>query len=77
MREDGLHVVAHSLRLLGRRHDNEWRETCAARLSAERPTNQARRERGIAQYPRQDDLTFGSAEELRVIVPSVVFSVVR
>jgi hypothetical protein len=46
--------------------DDQWRETYAARLSAEWPTNQARRERGIAQYPTQDGLTFGSSEELRV-----------
>lgn len=46
--------------------DDQWRETYAARLSAERPSNQARRERGIAQYPTQDGLTFGSPEELRV-----------
>ncbi|HZD14191.1 MAG TPA: hypothetical protein VE196_03520 [Pseudonocardiaceae bacterium] len=46
--------------------DENWRETYAARLGADRPSNQARRERGIAQYPTQDGLTFGSAEELRV-----------
>jgi hypothetical protein len=46
--------------------DKEWRQTYAARLSAERPTNQARRERGLAQHPTQDGLTFGSTEELRV-----------
>jgi hypothetical protein len=46
--------------------DENWRETYAARLDADQPTNQARRERGIAQYPAEDGLTFGSAEELRV-----------
>ena len=46
--------------------DDQWRETYAARLAAERPTNQARRERGLAQHPTQDGLTFGSQEELRV-----------
>lgn len=46
--------------------DDRWRETFAARLTAERPTNQARRERGLAQHPTADGLTFGSDEELLV-----------
>jgi hypothetical protein len=46
--------------------DENWRETYTARLTAERPSNQARRERGLSQYPTQDGMTFGSAEELRV-----------
>ena len=39
--------------------DTEWRETYAAGLSADRPTNQARRERGLANHPTQNGLTFG------------------
>lgn len=46
--------------------DDQWRETYGARLATERPSNQARRERGLAQNPTQDGLTFGSAGELRV-----------
>jgi hypothetical protein len=46
--------------------DDGWRKTFLARLSADRPTNQARRERDLPQYPMQDALTFGSAEELLV-----------
>lgn len=45
---------------------DNWRDTYAARPSAERPTNQARPERGLAQHPTQDGLTFGSGEELPV-----------
>lgn len=46
--------------------DGEWRTTYAARLTTDRPTNHARRERGLPNHPVEDGLTFGSAEELRV-----------
>ena len=46
--------------------DKDWREAYAARLSSERPGNQARRESGLADKPIEDGLTFGSSEELRV-----------
>lgn len=43
-----------------------WRETFAARLSSDLVSNQARRERNLANYPVDDGLTFGSNEELTV-----------
>lgn len=46
--------------------DKDWREAYATRLSSERPSNQARRESGLADRPIEDGLTFGSTEELRV-----------
>lgn len=46
--------------------DGDWRETYAARLARGRPSNQARREAGLAEYPVEDLLTFGSADEQRV-----------
>ncbi|WP_169979868.1 hypothetical protein [Microbispora sp. H10836] len=42
-----------------------WRDTFRNRLTAERPSNQARRERDT-KHPVEDALTFGSKEELRV-----------
>jgi hypothetical protein len=46
--------------------DDNWRQAIGARLDAERPTNQARRERNEASRPVEDGLTFGSNEERRV-----------
>lgn len=46
--------------------DGDWRKTYAARQARGRPSNQAHRESGVATYPVEDGLTFGSAEELRV-----------
>lgn len=46
--------------------DANWRETFAARLSADEVSNQARRERDRPGYPVEDDMTFGSKEELIV-----------
>ena len=46
--------------------DDDWRKTYATRLSDARPSNQARRETGLADKPVEDGLTFGSSEELRV-----------
>ena len=46
--------------------DRDWREAFAARLSSERPSNQARRESGLASRPVEDGLTLGSSGELRV-----------
>ena len=46
--------------------DKDWREAYTARLSSERPSNQARRESGLVDRPIEDGLTFGSTEELRV-----------
>lgn len=46
--------------------DEDWRKTYAARQARGRPSNQARRESGVASYPVEDGLTFGSTEELRV-----------
>lgn len=46
--------------------DRDWREAFAARLSSERPSNQARRESGLTSRPVEDGLTLGSSEELRV-----------
>jgi len=65
-RNDVLNVKYVEVRSALPEVDGNWRETYAARLSAERPTNQARRERGIATYPTADGLTFGSDDELRV-----------
>jgi hypothetical protein len=41
-----------------------WRETFAARLSSASVSNQARRERDVSTNPVEDNLTFGSKEEL-------------
>ena len=46
--------------------DEDWRKTYAARQARGRPSNQARRQSGVASYPVEDGLAFGSAEELRV-----------
>ena len=46
--------------------DRDWREAFAERLSSERPSNQARRESGLASRPVEDGLTLGSSEELHV-----------
>jgi hypothetical protein len=46
--------------------DEHWREAHGAELTKTRPSNQARRETGLADKPVEDGLTFGSAEELRV-----------
>lgn len=46
--------------------DRDWRDAYSARLSSERPSNQARRESSLASRPVEDGLTFGSGEELRV-----------
>ena len=46
--------------------DGDWRQTYSSRQSLARPSNQARRETGLAANPVEDALTFGSAEELRV-----------
>jgi hypothetical protein len=65
-RNDVAHVKYVSARVALPEVDDQWRETYAARLTADHPTNQARRERGLAQYPTEDGLTFGSEDELRV-----------
>jgi hypothetical protein len=44
----------------------DWRTAYAADLNRERPTNQARRERGDGAYPVDDGLAFGSTQEHRV-----------
>jgi hypothetical protein len=46
--------------------DGDWRTAYAARLSSDRPSNQARRESTGAAHPVEDGLTFSSAEELGV-----------
>jgi hypothetical protein len=46
--------------------EGNWRTAYATRLASDRPSNQARRESTQAGKPVEDDLTFGSAEELRV-----------
>ncbi|QII09239.1 hypothetical protein BH93_27065 (plasmid) [Rhodococcoides fascians A25f] len=44
----------------------DWREIFAGRLGRDLVSNQARRERNLANYPVEDGLTFGSKEELTV-----------
>jgi hypothetical protein len=46
--------------------DEDWRAALGARLAAERPSNQARRERAGGPHPVEDGLTLGSNAELRV-----------
>ncbi|MEU7474389.1 hypothetical protein AB0A63_00280 [Lentzea sp. NPDC042327] len=44
----------------------DWRERAAFQAPAERPTNQARRERAAGGYPTRDGMTFTSVEEIAV-----------
>lgn len=46
--------------------DGDWRAAVAARLTADRPSNQARKGTGRSDLPVEDSLTFGSKEERRV-----------
>ncbi|GAA2458956.1 hypothetical protein GCM10010191_93800 [Actinomadura vinacea] len=46
--------------------DVDWRTSLASQIAAEQATNQARRERRGVNRSVEDDLTFGSTEELRV-----------
>jgi hypothetical protein len=45
---------------------DDWRAALSARLAADRPGNQARRERAGGPHPVEDGLVFGSTGELRV-----------
>jgi len=46
--------------------DDDWRAALGARLAADRPSNQGRRERAGGPHPVEDGLVFGSTGELRV-----------
>jgi hypothetical protein len=46
--------------------DPDWRAALGARLTLDRPVNQARHERAGGSHPVEDGLTFGSTQELRV-----------
>jgi len=46
--------------------DENWRATYAARLTADRPTNQGRRERTLPNHRAEDSLAFDNGGELRL-----------
>ncbi len=45
---------------------SDWRDRAQQELSAERATNQARRERSDPEYPTYQGMTFGSVDEIAV-----------
>lgn len=64
---NGLHDIGYvRARVALPEIDEDWRTTYAARLTTDRPSNQARRERTLPNHPVEDGLTFTNSGELRV-----------